>query len=239
MDGRLHTPRSSWLRLRHWPLRSAPGSGSQRGWRTRSRGRRADRALRRPLGREHHGRSDGLGRSRPEPQRPKRQKTPPGAERTTPKGIFWWRSFDLRETGGGGGIRTPETGVARLTVFKTVAFNQLCHPSRDDCPQANDCGSLLRELRTLSCTRPDRRRSARSGRAAASKLCRSQTGRGGREAEGTRLLSEYGGQTPSRVRIPPSPFYVARQTVPSGSAKPAGRRFDRPTVPSLRLSRRG
>jgi hypothetical protein len=25
-------------------------------------------------------------------------------------------------------------------------------------------------------------------------------------AEGTRLLSEYGGQTPSRVRIPPSPF---------------------------------
>jgi hypothetical protein len=31
-------------------------------------------------------------------------------------------------------------------------------------------------------------------------------GRGGRVAEGTRLLSEYGGQTPSRVRIPPSPF---------------------------------
>jgi hypothetical protein len=25
-------------------------------------------------------------------------------------------------------------------------------------------------------------------------------------AEGTRLLSEYGGQTPSRVRIPPSPL---------------------------------
>ena len=30
-------------------------------------------------------------------------------------------------------------------------------------------------------------------------------GRGGRVAEGTRLLSEYGDQTPSRVRIPPSP----------------------------------
>ena len=29
--------------------------------------------------------------------------------------------------------------------------------------------------------------------------------RGGRVAEGTRLLSEYGDQTPSRVRIPPSP----------------------------------
>ncbi len=25
-------------------------------------------------------------------------------------------------------------------------------------------------------------------------------------AEGTRLLSEYGGESPSRVRIPPSPF---------------------------------
>src|ERR1700732_3202045 len=30
-------------------------------------------------------------------------------------------------------------------------------------------------------------------------------GRGGRVAEGTRLLSEYGVHTPSRVRIPPSP----------------------------------
>jgi hypothetical protein len=30
-------------------------------------------------------------------------------------------------------------------------------------------------------------------------------GRGGRVAEGTRLLSEYGHQVPSRVRIPPSP----------------------------------
>ena len=31
-------------------------------------------------------------------------------------------------------------------------------------------------------------------------------GRGGRVAEGTRLLSEYGAQPPSRVRIPPSPL---------------------------------
>jgi hypothetical protein len=30
--------------------------------------------------------------------------------------------------------------------------------------------------------------------------------RGGRAAEGTRLLSEYGAKSPSRVRIPPSPF---------------------------------
>ena len=30
--------------------------------------------------------------------------------------------------GGGGGIRTHET-LSGLTVFKTAAFNQLCHPS--------------------------------------------------------------------------------------------------------------
>jgi hypothetical protein len=34
-------------------------------------------------------------------------------------------------------------------------------------------------------------------------------------AEGTRLLSEYGDQTPSRVRIPPSPYWPD-----FGSAKP-------------------
>ena len=32
--------------------------------------------------------------------------------------------------------------------------------------------------------------------------------RGGRVAEGTRLLSEYGVHAPSRVRIPPSPLYA-------------------------------
>jgi hypothetical protein len=31
---------------------------------------------------------------------------------------------DLASLGGRGGIRTPETGFARLTVFKTVAFNR-------------------------------------------------------------------------------------------------------------------
>ena len=30
---------------------------------------------------------------------------------------------------GGGGIRTLGTGVARTTVFKTVAFNRFAHPS--------------------------------------------------------------------------------------------------------------
>ena len=36
--------------------------------------------------------------------------------------------------------------------------------------------------------------------------CEDPAGRGGRVAEGTRLLSEYGAQPPSRVRIPPSPL---------------------------------
>ena len=40
---------------------------------------------------------------------------------------------------------------------------------------------------------------------AASRLGFACPGRGGRAAEGTRLLSEYGVTTPSRVRIPPSP----------------------------------
>ena len=87
-----------------------------------------------------------------------------------------------RDISGRGGIRTPETGVARLTVFKTVAFNR--------------SATLPRVLRML------RARAAPLGSLYTGKL---DSGRGGREAEGTRLLSEYGGQTPSRVRIPPSP----------------------------------
>src|SRR5213078_3819509 len=37
-------------------------------------------------------------------------------------------------------------------------------------------------------------------------------GRGGRVAEGTRLLSEYGVHAPSRVRIPPSPLQRPRRS---------------------------
>ena len=44
-----------------------------------------------------------------------------------------------------------------------------------------------------------------TGRSNCSRVTLPPTGRGGRVAEGTRLLSEYGDQTPSRVRIPPSP----------------------------------
>jgi hypothetical protein len=81
------------------------------------------------------------------------------------------------EQNGGGGIRTPETGVARLTVFKTVAFNQLCHPSWDGCPKANGCERPLREIRRPPCKRPARRLSASLGGCpAASKLCPSNPG---------------------------------------------------------------
>lgn len=51
---------------------------------------------------------------------------------------------------GGGGIRTPETGVARLTVFKTVAFNQLCHPSRDALRLTTAEGCFERSARRLA-----------------------------------------------------------------------------------------
>lgn len=38
--------------------------------------------------------------------------------------------------------------------------------------------------------------------------------RGGRAAEGTRLLSEYGAKSPSRVRIPPSPSATGASAAP-------------------------
>jgi hypothetical protein len=47
-------------------------------------------------------------------------------------------------------------------------------------------------------------------------------------AEGTRLLSEYGGKLPSRVRIPPSPFWdtVDGGTVEQGLGKGRVDRLD-------------
>ncbi len=53
---------------------------------------------------------------------------------------------------------------------------------------------------------------AAGGRARLAHRLPSAPGRGGRVAEGTRLLSEYGGQPPSRVRIPPSPFQAPHET---------------------------
>jgi hypothetical protein len=58
-------------------------------------------------------------------------------------------------------------------------------------------------------------------------------GRGGRVAEGTRLLSEYGVTTPSRVRIPPSPLRLA---VPLRGA--GGRVAGEPAQPARDARRR-
>ncbi len=55
-----------------------------------------------------------------------------------------------------------------------------------------------------------------------SKLARHPSGRGGRVAEGTRLLSEYGDQTPSRVRIPPSPFSLGVRLLFEARARARG-----------------
>ena len=85
---------------------------------------------------------------------------------------------------GGGGIRTRGT-LAGPPVFKTGAFDHSATPPwRADDPSCAVTRTRCSEDLLYTATNP---------------------GRGGRVAEGTRLLSEYGGQTPSRVRIPPSP----------------------------------
>ena len=92
---------------------------------------------------------------------------------------------------GGGGIRTPEGPRRPLAVFKTAAFDRSATPPIPAMmPRAH---------------RPTPRAQALNwpGGPRASVLPR--TRRGGRVAEGTRLLSEYGVHAPSRVRIPPSP----------------------------------
>ena len=67
---------------------------------------------------------------------------------------------------------------------------------------------------TACCAPAGRSAATRAGSSARSSCCAWRArcssiepfGRGGRVAEGTRLLSEYGGKPPSRVRIPPSPL---------------------------------
>ena len=93
------------------------------------------------------------------------------------------RSVRVSRESGRGGIRTPETGLTRLTVFKTAAFNRSATLPRHSDPTRSGGGSLQ-----------------------ALNLASVRSRRGGRAAEGTRLLSEYGGKPPSRVRIPPSPL---------------------------------
>jgi hypothetical protein len=104
-----------------------------------------------------------------------------------------------------GGDSNPRGGGCPPAGFQDQCIQPLCHPSA--------CRQMLRACSTR----------AAMCHATASKLCRSQTGRGGREAEGTRLLSEYGGQTPSRVRIPPSPPFVRRSKQGQRSAQQCSR----------------
>jgi hypothetical protein len=59
-------------------------------------------------------------------------------------------------------------------------------------------------------------------------------GRGGRVAEGTRLLSEYGVHAPSRVRIPPSPF---RSPAAADRRPPPPATIPRHTAPVAQLDR--
>jgi hypothetical protein len=138
-----------------------------------------------------------------------------GGRARAPRRLLWVRpvhahcvralhSTNPHALSGRGGIRTPETGFARLTVFKTAAFNRSATLPRG--------AQMLRALQAAACEAAQR--TTRTARPPAGLARRALPGsklgpriprRGGRVAEGTRLLSEYGGQTPSRVRIPPSP----------------------------------
>ena len=111
-----------------------------------------------------------------------------------------WRSSGGRPNtrfslNGGGGIRTRGP-LARTLVFKTSAFD------RSATPPGSRASMLAAEAANVG----------PSGLHCRERLSR----RGGRVAEGTRLLSEYGVHTPSRVRIPPSPL----RTPPVSSRPP-------------------
>ena len=102
-----------------------------------------------------------------------------------------------------------------LTVFKTAAFNRSATLPRGPQMLGNRSAPVGRLYTGMPVPR-----------------------RGGRAAEGTRLLSEYGDQTPSRVRIPPSPSRGRRATTaPAIRPVPALRRHDLGAT-SASLSRR-
>jgi hypothetical protein len=99
----------------------------------------------------------------------------------------------------------PRSGVAGLRFSRPVHSTAL-PPLRETRNRAQDpIRRCARGPRSL--VRP-----------AISTLRSNPAGRGGRVAEGTRLLSEYGAQPPSRVRIPPSPLYTARPHCARSSA---------------------
>src|SRR6202012_5241010 len=118
-----------------------------------------------------------------------------------PPGPLPAREPPALKRGGGGGIRTRGP-LARTLVFKTSAFDHSATPPRSGLRVWLMHGAMhhvrVREaVRAWSFTLSD------------------ALGRGGRVAEGTRLLSEYGEKSLSRVRIPPSPFLL--QTPVGGS----------------------
>src|SRR5205807_10380059 len=93
----------------------------------------------------------------------------------------------LNDRCGGGGIRTRGPGSPDAS-FQDWCIRPLCHPSGDGADAS-----------------PGGPKRNASGRRPTFTLAETP-GRGGRVAEGTRLLSEYGVHAPSRVRIPPSPL---------------------------------
>src|SRR5207244_10965711 len=85
----------------------------------------------------------------------------------------------------------PAVRGCRTLVFKTSAFDRSATP-----PSGGADASRGRRVSFLTAVR----------QAADHGLHCLNPRRGGRVAEGTRLLSEYGVHAPSRVRIPPSPL---------------------------------
>jgi D-aminopeptidase len=108
--------------------------------------------------------------------------------------------------------RPASTGLAAWRAwFSRPAHSTALPPLRGRGPDASE---------------PDRPTLPLSGSTLPQALVR----RGGRVAEGTRLLSEYGVNTPSRVRIPPSPLlppppapgpmkvFISSERAPPGSS---------------------
>ena len=99
------------------------------------------------------------------------------------------RTWGFRSTKRKGRDSNPGDRSRGLTVFKTAAFNRSATLPRGPQMLGNRSVPVGRLYTGMPVPR-----------------------RGGRAAEGTRLLSEYGDQTPSRVRIPPSPSRGRRAT---------------------------
>ena len=94
----------------------------------------------------------------------------------------------------------PAVRGHRTPVFKTGAFDRSATPPGAGKPDRSPvCRAQRKTTRSLDSDRVPRR--------------------GGRVAEGTRLLSEYGVHAPSRVRIPPSPLHQS----PAGAGPSTGR----------------